>query len=770
MNTRIEERQKPTRVPAVFKGANRAVNPEWLLHVLTEVSKQDGLDLQLREVVNIAREAVGATRGSLFMFDDSTNELYTRIADGMYRREIRISAEAGIAGAVYSSGESELVLDVKKDPRFLSEVDKETGFVTTDMIAVPVRTLRGQVIGVAQMLNKANGQFDRVDLRVLEALTQNVAIVLHGSTQLEASALRRKQESEMLDVVSDASTEIHLGPLLNRIIGTVSRMLNCERSTLFLNDPKTKFLYTEVGQGLGASRIRFPNHMGIAGAVFTSSKTINIPYAYADLRFNPAFDRQTGFFTRSILCVPVINKKGEVIGVTQALNKIGGVFTDDDEQRLRAFTAQIAIALENAKLFDDVQTVKNYNESMLESMSNGVLTVDDKGNFAAVNAAAQRILRKRGADLIGTPATAFFNEENQWVSDSLARVQANGVQDIVMDAEILVRGTRDGEVPEKISVNLTVQTLKNNKQETIGNLMLIEDISSEKRVKATMARYMDPALADKLIAGGEEILGGTSSTATVLFSDIRSFTTLTEQLGPQGTVGLLNEYFTLMVDCITDEGGMLDKFIGDAIMCVFGTPFPHDDDEDRAVRAGIAMLRSLAEFNAERATRGLMAVDMGLGINTDNIVSGNIGSPKRMDYTVIGDGVNLASRLEGACKTYSAKMLISDNTFKRLRGSYRCREVDWVIVKGKTEPVGVVEVLDWHSEDSFPNVMDTIGLWKMGLDQYRKGNFSDAVRRFEETLKVNPKDKLCKTYIARCTDLMAEPPTDWDGIYTMKDK
>jgi adenylate cyclase len=762
--------EKKPKTPALFRGSKGQVNPEWLLWVLAEVSKQDGLDLQLREVVNVARDAVNATRGSLFMFDDSTNELYTRIADGMYRREIRISSEAGIAGSVYSSGNPEIVLDVSKDPRFLAEVDKETGFVTKDMIAVPVRTLRGNVIGVAQMLNKVDGAFDKSDLKVLEALTQNVAIVLHGSTQLEASALRRKQESEMLDVVSEASTEIHLGPLLNRIIGTVSRMLNCERSTLFLNDPKSKFLYTEVGQGLGVTRIRFPNHLGIAGAVFTDGKTINIPYAYADLRFNPAFDKQTGFFTRSILCVPVVNKNGDTIGVTQALNKIGGVFTEEDEQRLRAFTAQIAIALENAKLFDDVQTVKNYNESMLESMSNGVLTVDDKGNFGAVNAAAQRILRKRGSDLIGTPAIAFFNEENQWVSDCLGRVQSSGVQDIVMDAEILVRGSREGEVPEKMSVNLTVQTLKNNKQETIGNLMLIEDISSEKRVKATMARYMDPALADKLIAGGEEILGGASSEATVLFSDIRSFTTLTEQLGPQGTVALLNEYFTLMVDCITFEGGMLDKFIGDAIMCVFGTPFPHDDDEDRAVRAGIAMLRSLNEFNVERATRGLMAVDMGLGINTDNIVSGNIGSPKRMDYTVIGDGVNLASRLEGACKTYSTKMLISDNTYRRLRGSYRCREVDWVIVKGKTEPVGVVEVLDWHTEESFPNVMDTIGLWKMGLDQYRKGNFSDAMLRFEETLKVNPKDKLCHTYIERCVDLMAENPKDWDGIYTMKSK
>jgi adenylate cyclase len=171
---------------------------------------------------------------------------------------------------------------------------------------------------------------------------------------------------------------------------------------------------------------------------------------------------------------------------------------------------------------------------------------------------------------------------------------------------------------------------------------------------------MDPMLADKLLTGGQDLLGGTASEATVLFSDIRSFTTLTEQLGAQGTVALLNEYFTLMVECIQREGGMLDKFIGDAIMAVFGTPFPHDDDEDRSVRAALGMLRDLDTFNRQRAQRGLMAIDMGIGINTDTIVSGNIGSPRRMDYTVIGDGVNLASRLESACKEYGARLLISD--------------------------------------------------------------------------------------------------------------
>ena len=133
----------------------------------------------------------------------------------------------------------------------------------------------------------------------------------------------------------------------------------------------------------------------------------------------------------------------------------------------------------------------------------------------------------------------------------------------------------------------------------------------------------------------------------MLFSDVRGFTTLTEKLGAQGTVSLLNDYFTIMVDCIQRESGMLDKFIGDAIMAVFGLPIAHEDDEDRAVRTAVSMSYELYDWNKERVAHGQIPVDIGIGLNTDVVVSGNIGSPKRMDYTIIGDGVNLAARLEG---------------------------------------------------------------------------------------------------------------------------
>src|SRR3970282_153254 len=163
-------------------------------------------------------------------------------------------------------------------------------------------------------------------------------------------------------------------------------------------------------------------------------------------------------------------------------------------------------------------------------------------------------------------------------------------------------------------------------------MIKIEDIASEKRMKSTRSRYMAPGLADQLLSGGDELLGGKSIEATILFSDVRSFTTLTEELGPQGTVAMLNEYFTIMVDCISREGGMLDKFIGDAIMAGFGLPIAHDDDPDRAVRATISMIRELREWNKEREKKGQKAIDMGIGLNTDNLVSGNMGSPQCMAF------------------------------------------------------------------------------------------------------------------------------------------
>lgn len=734
-----------------------------LLEVTRRCAALTDLNAVLAELVSLTSRELDCERGTLFLNDPETGELYSRVAQGNLTREIRILNSSGIAGHVFRSGQAIRCDTPYDDPRFDRSVDERTGYVTRNIVCVPLHAASGEVIGVMQSLNRREGDFTDADLDLLQDMTSHAATILQSMQYLEQIERIRSNEMAFLELVSDINSEFDLSRLLRRAVTEITQMLGAERATIFLHDAGTGTLFSRVATGDDISEIRFPAALGIAGAVFTSGQTMNIPHAYADLRFNPAFDRQTGFFTRSILCVPIVNKEQRAIGVTQVLNKKGGSFTDDDEQRLKAFTAQIAIALENSKLFDDVQRMKNYNESMLQSMSNGVITLDDKNLIVTSNAAADRICDHAG--LAGQRLDDLLGDDSQWVLEQLDQTRRSESSSFFADAGLTLAG-------KARSVNITFMPLRAADDKSLGSMLMFEDISSEKRMKSTMSRYMDPVIAAQMLADdGLDLLGGVNAEATIMFTDVRGFTGITEEAGAQGTVQFLNQYFTMMVDCITREGGMLDKFIGDAIMACFGLPVAHGDDPDRAVRAAVTMIRELWAWNVERRAQGLKTVDMGIGLNTDVVVTGNIGSPKRMDYTVIGDGVNLASRLESACKAYSARILASESTVSRLRGTYRLRDIDLVVVKGKTQPVRVFEILDYHDAASFPNLMDVVNHFGEAMLDYRAGRFDRAAQRFERCLQLNPDDGLSQTYVDRCRLLLASPPEGaWDGVWVMKSK
>jgi adenylate cyclase len=748
-----------------------SIRDEGTLRLLISISEDlaafDDLDEALRYLVEESSRAVQADRASLFLNDPITKELYTKFAQGNLAQEIRIMNDSGISGAAFQSGQAIIVDDPYADSRFNQRVDEQTGYQTKNIIAVPVKTVRGEIIGVLQALNKKRGRFTKKDLTLLELITTQASQFLGGMIELKRVEKLRKHEIEFLEVISEMTSDINIESLLQKVMAEATRMLGAERSTLFLNDKKTNQLWSQVGQGLGAMQIRLPNHLGIAGTVFTSGMTVNIPHAYADLRFNPAFDRKSGFFTRSILCVPINNKAGEVIGVTQVLNKKNGSFTAEDESRLKTFTAQIAISLENASLFSDVQNMKNYNEGILLSMTNAVLTFDEEGKLKTCNKTGENFFNHKESGLLGKTADIIFADTNAWMVEKIHRVLESKQSDVTIDGNLLV-----GE--ESLSANITIMPLISVDGKSMGFMIMIEDISSEKRMKSTMSRYIDPSIADQLLANKSDIFEGQNVHATVLFSDIRGFTTLTEQLGPQGTVHLLNEYFEIMVDCISKEGGILDKFIGDAIMAGFGIPQSLGDNEDRGLRAALAMIQSLESWNTTRESDGKLPVHIGIGLNSDNIVSGNIGSKKRMDFTMIGDGVNLAARLESACKQYSAKILISEFTKARLKGTYRMREIDLVVVKGKTVPIAVYEVLDYHTDESFPHLMEVLSLFKDGVSKYREMNWDSAQAQFKKCLELNAKDAISQMYIDRCELLRASPPPlvdgQWNGIWVMEEK
>ena len=574
-----------------------------------------------------------------------------------------------------------------------------------------------------------------------------------------------REEVRILEVTHELSGELNLDGLLERIMGATTELLDADGSTVFVHDPKTNELWSRFAEGMGTKDIRFPADAGIAGEVFTSGEVENVTDPYAHPRFNPEIDHRTGYKTESILCMPISGKSGQRIGVTQVLNKHGGAFTAKDESRLRAFTAQVSVSLENAQLFDDVLNMKNYNDSILKSTSNGLITLDSERKVVTANEAALSILHTSAESLVEHPAAELFADGNAWVLDSLAKVTETGATDITVDA--------DFHLPEGAvaSLNLTTVPLIDIAEENIGSMLILEDMTGEKRVKTTMARYMSKEVADQLLEGGDDALEGKDQTVSILFSDVRDFTSVSEVLGARGTVSMLNEYFEEMVEVIFAHGGILDKYIGDAIMALFGAPFRGDSNADNAVSVASDMMVTLAELNVRRLAAGKDEISIGIGVATGDVVAGNIGSPKRMDYTVIGDSVNLAARLEGATKFYGAPVLVSEHTVKEMRSEARLREIDLMRVKGQDQPVAAFEVLDYHSEATFPNLDETLECYRAGLRRYRERDWHKAGADFERALAAHAGDRPSEIYLERCA-YHAEnpPPSEWDGVWVHTEK
>jgi adenylate cyclase len=730
------------------------------------------LDVLLPRMVALICESLDAERASVFLYDDETDELYTRAAVGL-GEELRFPASQGIAGAVFRSGQAVHLPDAYADPRFSPEADQASGFRTRSLLCRPILQRRdggdATIVGVAQVLNKRGGDFGPRDARLLDRITSQAAPAFANARLHQEIARARAEEAKLLELTTALTTEVRLHPLLRKIMETVAQLMEAERATLFVHDRKSDELWAVVDFG---EEVRFPSDQGLAGAVFRSGETVNIADAYADPRFNPEFDQRTNFRTRSVLCMPVTDRDGRRIAVTQVINRRGGPFTAIDEKRLRAVSAQAAIAMSNAQLFEEVERVKNYAESMLESMSNGVITFDAAARIAKMNTAAARLLRSDGS-VVGRSAASFLAGKNAWLADAVDRVQRSGQPEVAMDVDLALG---DPElVPEAFdrrrpgaSVNVSLVPMAGG----VGSMLVIDDITNEKRLKTTMARYMTKEVADRLLEeGAEAALGGKIQRASVLFTDIRSFTSISERIGPQETVRLLNEYFGLMVDVLFEHGGVLDKYIGDAIMAVFGAPVAAPDDADRAVQAAVGMLRALRGFNARRQAMGQAPVQMGVGVNTDEVLSGNIGSLKRMEFTVIGDGVNLASRLEGANKTYGTQILVSEMTRDDLRQGYLMREVDRIQVKGKSRPVSVYEVLEHLEGRDRERAHGLVADFQAGLSAYRKRDWAAACAVFQGILIGHREDGPAQLYLERSRHFLRQPPPeDWDGVWVMKEK
>jgi len=289
----------------------------------------------------------------------------------------------------------------------------------------------------------------------------------------------------------------------------------------------------------------------------------------------------------------------------------------------------------------------------------------------------------------------------------------------------------------------------------------------EQKIRNIFQKYVPADVIDQFFSNPESMLVGDSRILAVLFSDIRGFTTISESMPPEQIVESLNTYFSAMVDIILKRKGIVDKYIGDAIMAFFGAPVKHEDDVLQAVYSGFDMLDTLKVFNADQASRDRPQFRIGIGLNYGLVTVGNIGSDKKMDYTVIGDMVNLASRLEELTKIYDVPFIISESVYSRIKKQVPCRLLDKVAVKGKRQGtrifypkrrIGKAETKGWK-------------LHHMGMNLYYKRDFDKAIKYFVYAREFLPDDPLLNVYLARCKQFIQKPPAaSWQGISILTQK
>ena len=810
-----------------------------------ELINNEALETMLEKVLEAITLKIGqilqAEHTTIFLVDNDKGQLWAKvIKDSIYKPlEIRIPINVGIPGHVAKTGECLNISKASKHPLFSPELEKQMGYKISNILCMPVLSSKHQVVAVVQLANKTgNIPFDENDEFHFRDFAASIGIILETCQSFYVAARNQRGATALLRATQTLGQSLDLEATLRIVMEQARILMQADRSTLFLYRKEMGELWTkiEAADGSTVHEIRIPGNRGIVGYVASTGQALNIPDAYKDPRFDPSTDRRTGYETRNILCLPVFNSANELIGVTQLINKQQGSFSNSDEEFMRAFNIQAGIALENARLFENVLLEKQYQKDILQSLSDAVISTDMQGRIVTINDAALELLgcqlneantknnnkffweknligrlvweivpienlQFRLEDSLKTGAKHFVPEQNLtglYSVKMLCEGANTDIQDLTNNdrsVETCILAVRDRNnqhlfVPwnqllsprleftdeEKVkiqqverSINLTVNPLTNPEGGVRGGLVVLEDISQQKRMKTTMYRYLTPTVAEQVMELGEdELMKGKRKEATILFSDIRGYTTLTENLGASEVVSLLNQYFGTMVEAVFNYEGTLDKFIGDALMAVFGAPLELEDHAWRSVQAALDMRERLKVFNERRIIQEQPQIRIGVGISSGEVVSGNIGSHKRMDYTVIGDGVNLSSRLEGVTKEYDCDIILSEFTYNLCRERIWARQLDTIRVKGKHQAVNIYELIGDRSMQLTDSTQEFLFHYHAGRRAYLSRDFQQALICFDAAKRMRSSDKAVAIHLERCSNYLKKPPpASWDGVWVI---
>ncbi|MGA9532691.1 MAG: adenylate/guanylate cyclase domain-containing protein [Anaerolineales bacterium] len=543
--------------------------------------------------------------------------------------------------------------------------------------------LRGQLVPVQQMLPAGV-------LARLRQLSGTLALLQDSVKEHERERRNMRALSELSGVINSS---LDVGVVLNEVLDTLIRLTGAGRAFLMLRGDGTEMEIVVArnweGQTLEGEAHQFSRT--IVQRVQQTGESILTTNAQADPRFGKQ-DSIVAYNLRSILCVP-LKVKGQLTGVIYADNKIKeGLFTERERSLLSAFANQAAVALENARLFDSVKRsleevteLKTLMEDVFASIASGVLTADIHNRVTLANQAAARILARDRQALIGTLLDDLLGELDPVLGERVQQVKQADERYLgeEIQAEIQGRG------PVQLRFNMT--PLKTADNSTRGVAIVMDDVTEKRSLEAhrrLFSRMVSPAVIDQLDPDSIH-LGGQRTEITTVFADIRGYTAFSQTTSPEALVSVLNRYLSVAADALLAEGGTIDKFLGDAVMAWFNAPLPLADHTLCALRAALAIERAVAGVHQHLPPD--LHLTFGVGIDVGDALLGLVGTNQRVDYTAVGESVNIAKRLQEHAA--AGQILVSAQVAAKVGNRAVVHAVPAIDAEGITGPLPAFELL-----------------------------------------------------------------------------
>lgn len=523
------------------------------------------------------------------------------------------------------------------------------------------------------MLMEASAEFVRL-LAPAKRTLQNLERRLRAQEK-EQGQLRALQE-----VSAALNSSLDTGEVLNVVMDTMISITGSERGFLMLIDDETGELDVRAARNINRETIDSGEISStVINTVFDSGEPLVTTNAQEDDRFSGQ-QSIISYNLRSILCVP-LKMKDDIIGVIYADNRVAdGIFRDADRDVMATFANQAAVAIENARLFQQIRDqlaeiteMKTLMDDVFESIASGVITIDNTDQIKLYNRAAGRILGVPMYQVVDRPYQHALTAVSAEISGLVDAIKQKGGHE---SRELDISATHQ---PSVTTVNLTLAPLMDLQQNMQGVTMVMDDISEKKRI-AAVRRYLPPALVDQ-VRDVEAAQRPERRDLTVFFADVSSFSTFSERLDPEDLIRIINGYFTVAAEALNEYEGIIDKFMGDAVMALFNTQLnPQENHVARAVRAGLKMRTAVDEYRQTLPENERLFFSA--GIHTGEAVAGNVGSHFRKDFTAIGDAVNLAKRLEETATAH--QIVISDAVYEVVKDWVEVEPLEPMRVKGRT--------------------------------------------------------------------------------------